>query len=73
VIGYIGEGTTILEVEGRPPQRLATGEAFHEPAGARIRRFDNASAEHPLHFIATYLLSGDRPLIEMLDWRRSAP
>lgn len=56
-----------LRPEGRPPQRLATGEAFHEPAGVRIRRFDNASAEQPLHFIATYLLSGDRPLIETLE------
>ena len=67
VIGYIAEGTAILEVEGQPPQHLATGAAFHEPAGARIRRFDNASAEHPLHFVATYLLSGDQPLIEMLE------
>ena len=67
VIGYIAEGSAILEVEGQPPQRLATGDAFHEPAGARIRRFDNASAEHPLEFVAIYLLSSDQPLIEMLE------
>jgi quercetin dioxygenase-like cupin family protein len=66
VIGYIAEGTAILEIEGQPPQRLATGATFHEPAGIRIRRFDNASAEHPLEFVAIYLLSGDQPLIEML-------
>jgi mannose-6-phosphate isomerase-like protein (cupin superfamily) len=67
VVGYIVEGTAILEVEGQPEQRLGTGAAFHEPAGARILRFDNASAEHPLRFIAIYLLSGDQPLIEMRE------
>jgi hypothetical protein len=36
-------------------------------AGARILRFDNASSEHPLEFVATYLLQGDQPLIEMLE------
>jgi quercetin dioxygenase-like cupin family protein len=67
VIGYIAERAAILEVEGQPSQHLATGASFHEPAGVRIRRFDNASTEQPLHFIATYLLSGDQPLIEMLE------
>ncbi len=65
VIGYIAEGAAILEIEGQPPQRLATGAAFHEPAGARILRFDNASADQPLEFVAMYLLQGDQPLIEM--------
>ncbi|HEY7039399.1 MAG TPA: cupin domain-containing protein [Methylomirabilota bacterium] len=67
VVGYIAEGAAILQVDGQPAQRLETGTAFHEPAGARILRFDNASATDPLHFIATYLLLyGDQPLIEML-------
>ena len=66
VIGYIAAGTAILEIEGQPPQRLETGAAFHEPAGARILRFDNASVEQPLEFVAIYLLQGDQPLIEML-------
>ena len=52
VIGYIAEGAAILEVEGQPPQRLPTGAAFHEPAGARILRFDNALDDRPLEFIA---------------------
>ena len=65
VIGYIAEGAVILEIEGQPPQRLETGAAFHEPAGARILRFDNASADQPLEFVAMYLLQGDQPLIEM--------
>ena len=66
VIGYIADGAAILESEGEPPQHLPTGAAFHEPAGRTILRFDNASAEKPLHFIATYLLDGEQPLIEML-------
>lgn len=66
VVGYVAVGTAILQVEGQPPQRLETGAAFHEPAGARILRFDNASGEYPLEFIAVYLLQGDQPLIEML-------
>ena len=65
VIAYIAEGAAILEIAGQPAQRLETGAAFHEPAGARILRFDNASSEKPLEFVAMYLLQGDRPLIEM--------
>ncbi len=64
VIGYIAEGSAILEIEEQPPQGLPTGAAFHEPAGARILRFDNASADQPLEFVAIYLLQGDQPLIE---------
>lgn len=66
VVGYVAAGTAILQVEGQPSQRLETGAAFHEPAGARILRFDNASGEHTLEFVAVYLLQGDQPLIEML-------
>jgi quercetin dioxygenase-like cupin family protein len=67
VIGYIAAGAAILEIEGQPARRLETGAAFHEPAGARILRFDNASREESLEFVATYLLQGDQPLIEMLE------
>lgn len=31
VVGYIAEGAAILQIEGREPQFLATGTAFHEP------------------------------------------
>lgn len=56
VIGYIAEGAAILEIDGQPARRLETGAAFHEPAGARILRFDNVSPEKPLEFVAMYLL-----------------
>jgi len=64
--GYIAEGEAILEVKGQPPQRLPQGSAFHEPAGAVILRFDNASIDKRMRFICFYLLEGRQELIEML-------
>lgn len=65
VIGYVAEGTAVLEVQGQPPQQLPAGSSFYEPADAVILRFDNASSV-PLKFIAHYLLNGKQELIEML-------
>ena len=65
VLGYIVKGSAIVQVEGQPEQRVAAGDAFYEPAGA-VMRFDNASSELPLKFIAYYLLDGKQELIEML-------
>jgi hypothetical protein len=47
VIGYIAEGSAILQIEGQHPQQLATGSAFYEPADVIVARFDNASATAP--------------------------
>jgi quercetin dioxygenase-like cupin family protein len=66
VIGYIAEGSAVLQIEGQRPQQLPTGSAFYEPADVIITRFDNASATAPMKFIAQYLLDGDQALIEML-------
>lgn len=66
VIGYIVDGTAVLEIEGRAAQRLPAGSAFHEPADAVIARFDNASAAEPMTFIAVYLLRGGEELIRIL-------
>jgi quercetin dioxygenase-like cupin family protein len=67
VFGYIAEGEALLEVTGKAPQRLPAGSAFYEPAESVILRFDNASREKGLKFIAFYLLEGSQPLIEMLS------
>jgi quercetin dioxygenase-like cupin family protein len=67
VVGYIVEGEAILQIDGQAEQRLEKGSAFHEPAGVKIARFDNASSERPLHFVAMYLLQGEQSLIEMLE------
>jgi quercetin dioxygenase-like cupin family protein len=66
VFGYIAEGTAILQVEAHESQTLPAGAVFHEPAGAVIARFDNASQTEPMKFIAFYLLEGNEPLIELL-------
>ena len=66
VVGYIAEGAAILQIEGREPQSLPTGAAFHEPAQTVITRFDNASQTEPMKFIACYLLAAAEPLIELL-------
>jgi quercetin dioxygenase-like cupin family protein len=66
VLGYIAEGTAVYQIEGEPAQILPVGSAFHEPAGAIIAEFGNASESEPMTFIAFYLLNGDQELIHML-------
>ena len=65
VLGYVVEGSAVIQIEGQPEQRLAAGEAFYEPAGT-VMRFDNASSNSPLKFVACYLLDGKQDLIQML-------
>ena len=36
-------------------RHLSAGDAFHEPAGVRIARFDS-EGDTPAHFVAFYLL-----------------
>jgi quercetin dioxygenase-like cupin family protein len=67
VLGYIVEGTAIYQIEGEPEQILPAGSAFHEPAGAIIADFGNASDSESMTFVAFYLLNGDQDLIQMLD------
>lgn len=43
VYGYVSKGAIVFQVEGRKPQILKAGDAFYEPVGPRILRFDNAS------------------------------
>jgi quercetin dioxygenase-like cupin family protein len=66
VIGFVVEGAAVLEVQGQPPQQLPAGSSFYEPADAVILRFDNASSQAPMKFVAHYLLNGKQELIEML-------
>lgn len=66
VVGFVAEGTAILEIEGEEPRQLSAGSSFYEPAERVILRFDNSSASAPMKFIAHYLLNGTQELIEML-------
>jgi len=67
VLGYIVEGTATYQIEGEAEQILPAGSAFHEPAGAIIANFGNASESEPMTFVAFYLLNGDQELIQMLE------
>ena len=51
VVGYVLKGEIIYQVEGKKKTVLHKGDAFYEPAGARILRFDNASKSEGASFI----------------------
>jgi quercetin dioxygenase-like cupin family protein len=68
VVGIVTEGSFVFQPEGESVRTLEAGDAFFEPAGRTILKFDNASADKPAAISAFYLTdSSDRPLIEMLD------
>jgi len=78
-VGYVAKGSIIYQVEGERPQILREGDAFYEPAGPQILRFDNASATEEAIFLDFNLeRDGDpfivfeTPLTEAID-RRSLP
>lgn len=62
-VGYVAKGKIIYQVEGGKPQLLREGEAFYEPAGPRILRFDNASATEKAIFIDFNLQQEGEPFI----------
>ncbi len=78
-IGYVAKGSIIYQIEGEKPQILNAGDAFYEPVGIRILRFDNASATEEAIFLDFNLeRAGDpfivfeNPLTEDID-RRALP
>ena len=62
-IGYVSKGEILYQVEGMKPQLLREGDAFYEPAGPRILRFDNASATEEAVFIDFNLQQKNEPFI----------
>ena len=67
VVGVIRSGTIAFQIEGQPVQHLRPGDAFHEPAGVRVARFD-AEGEGPATFTVFYLLGpGEHEVIRVLD------
>ncbi len=78
-VGYVAKGEIIYQVEGEKPQILREGDAFYEPVGPRILRFDNASATEEAIFLDFNLEQVGEPFIvfekpptEAID-RRSLP
>ncbi len=62
-VGYVAKGEIIYQVEGEKPRILRAGDAFYEPAGPRILRFDNASATEEAIFIDFNLEQEGEPFI----------
>lgn len=62
-IGYVTKGMIIYQVEGGKPQILRKGDAFFEPTGMRILRFDNASATEEAIFLDFNLEQISEPFI----------
>jgi quercetin dioxygenase-like cupin family protein len=68
VIGAVLSGTIRFQIAEQPARVLSAGDAFHEPDGAWIAHFDNASNSEPAIFLACYLLPpGEERIIEMAD------
>lgn len=62
-VGYVAKGGILYQVEGEKPRLLREGEAFYEPAGPRILRFDNTSATEEAIFIDFNLQREGEPFI----------
>lgn len=62
-IGYVVKGTILYQIEGQRPQLLREGDAFYEPVGPRILRFDNASAFEEAVFVDINLQQEGEPFI----------
>jgi uncharacterized membrane protein/quercetin dioxygenase-like cupin family protein len=66
VVGHVVEGEIAFQIEGQPEKILKAGDAFLEPANARILRFDNIGPVKA-KFVAFYLLGkDDHELIKMI-------
>jgi len=64
-IGLVSSGRIIYQAEGEPARVLNEGEAFYEPAGPSILRFDNMSATEPTVFIDFSLQREGEPFIAL--------
>ena len=62
-VGYVSKGSIFYQVEGEKPQLLTEGDAFYEPVGPRILRFDNASKTEEAVFIDFNLQQAGEPFI----------
>ena len=62
-IGYVARGEIIYQTEGGKQLLLREGDAFYEPVGPRILRFDNASATEEAIFIDFNLQQEGEPYI----------
>ena len=65
-MGVVTEGRIVFQIEGEAAQTLKPGDAFYEPANARVSKFNNESSA-PAKFAVFYLLSeGEQDTIRIL-------
>lgn len=65
-MGVVTEGEISFQIEGQTAQLLRAGDAFYEPAGVRVAKFDNDGSA-PARFVVFYLLgSDDHETVEIL-------
>lgn len=64
VFGYVVKGKIIYQVEDNKPVVLQAGDAFYEPVGKKIKRFDNGSEKEEAVFIDLSLLKSAEPPIQ---------
>jgi quercetin dioxygenase-like cupin family protein len=57
-VGVVTEGQIAFEIEGEQTQHLKFGDAFYEPAGVRVAKFNNVG-DTPAKFVVFYLLGKD--------------
>lgn len=66
VVGSVTEGSVIYQIEGQPASTLKAGDAFYEPEGARIARFD--ATEEGVTFLGFFILAaGEEPELTFPD------
>lgn len=63
-IGFVAKGSIIYQIAGHKPQILNEGDAFYEPVGPSILRFDNASASEEAIFVDYNFQQKGEPFIE---------
>jgi quercetin dioxygenase-like cupin family protein len=66
-VGLITEGTISFQIEGQPEQYLEIGDAFYEPANARVAKFNN-DRDVSAKFVVFYLLGkGENETVRILS------
>jgi len=66
-LGVVTEGRIIFEIEGEQPQHLEVGDAFYEPAGVRVAKFNN-DGDTTAKFVVFYLLGeNEKETVHILE------
>ena len=59
-VGYVAEGSLMLEIEGMPAKTIAAGQAFHIPAGKVHNAMNHGTGN--VTAIVTYIVEKGKPL-----------